>query len=103
MGWIEGETLGTSAIHWYHVATQPVGELWDRRHLIRRGDFDWNGRDEILVYNAGDGDWWLIKIDGDAPNYRQTDLVAFSYGGNRKAWRITVENAQIRIKELQEF
>lgn len=60
LGWIEG----ASAIQWNHVASNPFGELKDGMHLNARGDFDGNSRDEILFYNAGDGNWWFGWIEG---------------------------------------
>jgi hypothetical protein len=64
LGWIEGNTLGTSKILWNHVASQGFGNLRDGEHLNIRDDFDGKGTDDILFYNAGDGNWWFGWIEG---------------------------------------
>lgn len=72
IGWIEGYGY-SSVMQWMPVGnTSGFGSLTDSYHLNISGDFDGDGRDEILMYSSSDGDWWLIKIDGTRgplPNY----------------------------------
>jgi hypothetical protein len=64
IGWIEGYGY-SSVMQWMPVGnTSGFGSLTDSYHLNISGDFDGDGRDEILMYSSSDGDWWLIKING---------------------------------------
>lgn len=64
LGWIEGSTLGTSVIKWHHVVHNWFGNLRDGNHLNMKGYFGGNSKDDILFYNATDGNWWFGWIEG---------------------------------------
>jgi hypothetical protein len=50
--------------------TRGFGSLTDGKHLNLVGDFNKDGRDEILMNSSVDGDWWIIGVVGSEPNYR---------------------------------
>jgi hypothetical protein len=55
--------------------TRGFGNLFDNNHLTQVGDFDRDGRKEILMYSSSDGNWWIITLD---------NTCAFS--SNRISW-----------------
>jgi hypothetical protein len=62
--WWLGASAGTT-LTWSKVAnTSGYGNLLDGSHALYTGDFDGNGKRDVLMYYNGDGNWWLGASDG---------------------------------------
>jgi hypothetical protein len=47
------------------------GNLLDGRHELFPGDFDGDGKTDLLFYFAGNGDWWLGRSTGTGLDWRR--------------------------------
>jgi M6 family metalloprotease-like protein len=56
-------TISNGALTWRGLGdTAGYGDLTDGAHLIWTGDFNGDGRDEIIMYHERDSNWWLGSI-----------------------------------------
>ncbi len=55
----------------WHLAgnTSGFGQVWDKRPFWS-GDFNGDGRDEVLFYYPGDHNWWLGSFNGTSLGWR---------------------------------
>jgi hypothetical protein len=51
------------------------GNLLDGKHPIFTGDFDGNGRIDVMFYYSADGNWWRGQLDN-------TNQLQWSLAGN---------------------
>jgi hypothetical protein len=69
--WWLGASAGTT-LTWSKVAnTSGYGNLLDGSHALYTGDFDGNGKRDVLMYYNGDGNWWLGASDGATLTWKQ--------------------------------
>ena len=69
--WWLGASAGTT-LTWTKVAnTSGYGNLLDGSHALYTGDFDGNGKRDVLMYYNGDGNWWLGASDGATLTWSQ--------------------------------
>jgi hypothetical protein len=55
-----------AALTWHKAGnTSGFGNLLDGGHLLTTGDFDHDGKTDVLFYFQGDGNWWVGRSDGD--------------------------------------
>jgi hypothetical protein len=67
------------AFAWHLADASPgFGNLVDASHRFMTGDFDGDGKTDLLFYYAGDGTWWMGRSDGNA--------IAWSSAGNTKGF-----------------
>jgi Astacin (Peptidase family M12A)/FG-GAP-like repeat len=77
MTWYHG-TWATGTLAWTQVGdTTGFGQVGDGRPFWA-GDFDADGRTEVIFYFPGDGNWWLGKLTA---NQLQWTLVSNTLGG----------------------
>jgi hypothetical protein len=62
--WRLGLSTGTQLTWKSAGATSGFGNLLDGRHRLSVGDYDGDGKTDVLFYYAGDGNWWLGHSDG---------------------------------------
>jgi hypothetical protein len=66
--------LGTSngaSLAWSQIGkTSGFGNLLDTNHAIFAGDFNGDGKSDVLFYYNGDGNWWMGLSTGSALNWR---------------------------------
>jgi hypothetical protein len=64
--WWLGVSDGTS-LSWRHAGnTAGFGDLLDPSRGFHEGDFNGDGKADLLFHYAGNGDWWLGASDGSA-------------------------------------
>jgi hypothetical protein len=81
--WWLGASDGAN-LTWTKVAnTSGYGNLLEGSHRVVVGDFDGNGKSDVLMYYNGDGNWWLGASDGAHLNWAQASASA---GGNFADW-----------------
>ena len=56
----------------WHVAANAsgFGGMMDGNHLVSVGDYNGDGKSDLLFYYAGDGNWWLGLSDGNSFQWR---------------------------------
>ncbi|HEX9105404.1 MAG TPA: FG-GAP-like repeat-containing protein, partial [Polyangia bacterium] len=69
--WWLGTSTGTSLTWAKAASTSGYGNLLDGSHALYTGDFDGNGKRDVLMYYNGDGNWWLGASDGAHLNWSQ--------------------------------
>jgi hypothetical protein len=62
--WWLGTINGTNLSWSLAGNTSGFGNLWQGNHLCWIGDFDADGRSEVLFYYKGDKNWWIASHDG---------------------------------------
>jgi hypothetical protein len=63
--WSMGLSDG-NALAWHPAgATRGFGYLLEPGHRMWTGDFDGDGKTDVLMFYAGDGNWWLGSSDGN--------------------------------------
>ena len=62
--WVVGAATGASgAMTWTFAGNSAAfGDLLDGRHGFHTGDFDGDGKTDVLFYSAGDGNWFLGSL-----------------------------------------
>ena len=73
--WWLGKVSGTS-LAWTLVATTGFGNLEDGAHASWQGDFAGLGRDQVLFYYRGDGNWWLGSVEQGSLQWRNVGNTA---------------------------
>ena len=75
---------------WSNVGeTGGFGNLLDGHHPMRVGDFDGNGRDELLFHSRADGNWWMGSLEADALTWQRignTSGFGDLLDGNHPLW-----------------
>ncbi len=83
--WWLGASSGTQ-LNWSQVAsTSGYGNLLDGSHRLLAGDFDGNGKSDVLMYYNGDGNWWMGLSDGAHLNWHNAGSSAAA--GSFADWR----------------
>jgi len=67
--WTMGTIHGNSPIDWTFMGRAAFGDLLDGKHWITTGDFNGDGRTDILFHYDGDGNWWLGQITTNTINW----------------------------------
>jgi hypothetical protein len=71
--WWLGKSNGVT-LNWSRAANLPVatyGNLIDGSHLIFDGDFNGDGKADVLFLNASDHNWWMGISDGTNLTFHQ--------------------------------
>src|SRR5262249_8089409 len=55
-----------NAIPFHLAGTTKLGNVLDGAHAVHVGDYDHDGRTDVLVYDTGSGDWNMGLSDGNA-------------------------------------
>lgn len=83
--WWMGLSNG-STLTWHQAAaTSGFGNLIDGGHRVLTGDFDGNGKSDMLFYFNGDGNWWMGLSDGTNLTWHQAGNTAVT--SNLADWR----------------
>jgi hypothetical protein len=71
--WQMGVSDGAD-ITWHAAgATTGFGDLLDLRHRLYVGDFNGDGKDDVMAYDSGRGLWWLGASDGTSLVWSEVD------------------------------
>jgi GxGYxYP putative glycoside hydrolase C-terminal domain/GxGYxYP third domain/GxGYxYP_N second domain/FG-GAP-like repeat/GxGYxYP_N 1st domain len=69
--WWLGRSDGTGLTWQLAGNTSTQGNLLDGTHYLATGDFDGNGKTDLLYYARADGTWWMGLSDGDQLTWHQ--------------------------------
>jgi hypothetical protein len=73
--WRLGACDGTS-LTWSSAGSTGFGERTDGGHRVFSGDFNGDGKRDLLFYYKGDGNWWMGISDGTKLNWHQAGNTA---------------------------
>jgi VCBS repeat protein len=68
--WFIGHSDGQSLSWRLAGNTVGFGSLLDGRHWMSSGDFDQDGKTDVVMYFAGDGNWFIGHSDGEKLTWR---------------------------------
>ncbi len=66
------------SMQWRPISGAKIDNLNDGKHAVWFGDFTESGQSEVLVYSAGDGNWWHGRVDSSGLT------ITLSQVGNRQ-------------------
>ncbi len=82
--WWFGISSGTAITWTQAAATSGFGNVLGNDHKILIGDFDGDGKTDVLFYFNGDGNWWMGTSNGTALTFHQASATAAA--GNLLDW-----------------
>jgi hypothetical protein len=75
--WWIGRCDGT-ALTWTNAGnTNSFGDVADFGHIVLQGDFNNDGKADVMFYNGGDSNWWLGQSDGKKLDWHMAGTTGF--------------------------